>query len=54
MGGAEVIAYVIMVRTAIIDEVGTGNIAADLERLTMWLVDPENRDKPVGEVIRRL
>ena len=54
VGGPDGVTYVVIVRTAIIDEKGAGNIAVDLERLTMWLVDPENWDKPVNEVLKTL
>lgn len=54
VGGPDGVTYVVIVRTAIIDEVGAGKIAADLERLTMWLVDPENWDKPACEVLKTL
>lgn len=51
VGGPDGITYVVIVRTAILDESGAGRIAADLERLTMWLVDPENWNKPVSEIL---
>lgn len=54
VGGPDGITYVVIVRTAILDENEAGRIAADLERLTMWLVDPENWDKPVSEVLQTL
>lgn len=51
VGGPEGITYVVIVRTAILDENDAGRIADDLERLTMWLVDSENWDKPVSEIL---
>lgn len=54
VGGPDGITYVVIVRTAILDEQEAGRIAEDLERLTLWLVSPENEGKPVGEVLKSL
>lgn len=54
VGGPDGVTYVVIVRTAIIDENGAGRIAADLEKLTMWLVNPETWDKPVSEILKAL
>lgn len=54
VGGPNGVTYVVIVRTAILDENEAGRIAADLERLTLWLVNPENGNKPVSEVLKTL
>lgn len=54
VGGPDGITYVVIVRTAILDENDAGRIAADLEKLTMWLVDAENGEKPVSEILATL
>lgn len=54
LGGPDGVTYVVIVRTAILDEDGAGHIAQDLERLTLWLVNPDNWDKPVEEILQVL
>lgn len=54
VGGPDGITYVVIVRTAILDENDAARIAEDLEKLTLWLVDSENWDKPVSEILRTI
>lgn len=54
VGGPDGVTYVVIVRTAILDEKGAGRIAEDLERLTLWLVDPGNWGKPVNDILEVL
>ncbi|KAI3394047.1 hypothetical protein diail_3266 [Diaporthe ilicicola] len=54
VGGPDGVTYVVIVRTAILDKDTAGCIAEDLERLTMWLVNPENWNEPVDEILKAL